>query len=67
MALSAGVVVLFDQVSETQMRAGQMLGGATMVAFLAAPMFRHQAWAIRLVITCLYIACVLGFLLYFLV
>jgi hypothetical protein len=59
--------MLLDQISETQIRAGQALGGAAMVAFLAAPMFRRQAQAVRLVVAGVYIAGVLGCLLYYLV
>jgi hypothetical protein len=58
--------MLLDHVTETQMQAGRVMAGAAMVAFLGAPLFRRQAQAIRLVVTCLYVAGVLGFLLYFL-
>jgi hypothetical protein len=58
--------MLLDQVSEPKMQAGRVLAGAAMVAFLAAPIFRRQAQTIRLVVTGVYIAGVLGFLLYFL-
>ena len=58
--------MLFDQISETQMQAGRILAGATMAAFLAAPMFRRQAQAVRLVVAGVYIAGVLGFLVYYL-
>jgi len=58
--------MLLDQVSETQMQAGRLLMGATMVAFLAAPLFRRHGLAIRWVVASLYIAAVLGFLAYFL-
>jgi hypothetical protein len=64
-ALSAGVTVLLDQVSDTQLQAGRILAGAVMVAFLGAPfVFRRRAQAIRLVVTVIYIAAVLAFLLY---
>ncbi len=53
--------MLLDQVSETQLQAGRVLGGA---AFLAAPLFRRQAQAVRLVVAGVYIAGVLGFLVY---
>jgi hypothetical protein len=56
--------MIFDQATVAQMRAAQILGGATMVTFLAASRFRRHQWKIRLVITCVYIACVLGFLVY---
>jgi hypothetical protein len=35
--------MLLDQVSETQLQAGRVLGGAAMAAFLAAPLFRRKA------------------------
>jgi hypothetical protein len=57
--------MLLDQVSETQLQAGRVLGGAAMAGLLAAPMFRRQAQAVRLVVAGVYIAGVLGFLLYY--
>jgi hypothetical protein len=56
--------MLFDQATDAQMRAAQIFGGATMVGFLAAPMFRRQAQTIRLVVAALYFAGVLGFVAY---
>ena len=58
--------MLLDQVSETQLQAGRVLGGAAMAAFLAAPLFRRQAQAVRLVVAGLYIAGVVGLLVYYL-
>jgi hypothetical protein len=58
--------MLLDQVSETQIQAGRVLGGAAMAAFLAAPLFRRQVQAIRLAVAGVYIAGVLGFLVYYL-
>ncbi len=57
--------MLLDQVSDTQLQAGRVVGGAAMAAFLAAPMFRRQAQAVRLVVAGVYIAGVLGLLLYY--
>jgi uncharacterized membrane protein YadS len=57
--------MLLDQVSETQLQAGRVLGGAAMAAFLAAPMFRRRAQAVRLVVAAVYIAGVLGLLFYY--
>jgi hypothetical protein len=57
--------MLLDQVSETQLQAGRVLGGAAMIAFLAAPLFRRQAQAVRLFVAGVYIAGVLGFSLYY--
>jgi hypothetical protein len=59
--------MLLDQVSETEIQAGRVLGGAAMAAFLAAPLFHRQAQAVRLVVAGVCIAGVLGFLLYYLV
>jgi hypothetical protein len=56
--------MIFDPATDTQMQAAQIFGGATMVAFLAAPMFRHQAQRVRVAVAALYIAGVLGFLVY---
>ncbi len=58
--------MLLDQVSDSQIRAGQFLAGATMAAFLAAPLFRRYARAIRLTVAAIYIAALVGFLLYYL-
>jgi hypothetical protein len=46
------------------MQAARIFVGATMVAFLAAPMFRHQAQRLRMAVAALYIAGVLGFVAY---
>jgi hypothetical protein len=58
--------MLLDQVSETQMQAGRIMAGATMAAFLAAPLFRRQARTIQLVVGTVYIGGMLGLLMYFL-
>jgi hypothetical protein len=58
--------MIFDTVSATQMQAARILTGATMVGFLAARLFRGQAQRIRLAVASLYIAGVLGFVLYLL-
>ncbi|HEY4040552.1 MAG TPA: hypothetical protein VGM32_01770 [Rhodopila sp.] len=58
--------MLLDQVTETQIQAGRILGGAAMVALLAAPMFRRRAQTIRLIAAGVYIAALAGFVLYFL-
>ena len=58
--------MIFDLATETQMQAARIFGGATMVAFLAAPMFRHQARKVRMAVAALYIAGVLGFMVYML-
>ena len=59
--------MIFDLATETQMQAARIFGGATMVAFLAARMFRHQAQRVRIAVAALYIAGVLGFMVYVLV
>lgn len=56
--------MLFDPASETQMRAAQILGGATMAAFLAAPLFRRRAGQVRITVTGLYIAGVIVIIIY---
>jgi hypothetical protein len=56
--------MLFDQATDAQMEAARLFGGATMVAFLAAPMFRGRAKTIRVVVAGLYILGVLGFVVY---
>jgi hypothetical protein len=56
--------MLFDQVSDAQMRAVQIFGGATMAAFVAAPIFRHRAQRVRVAVAGLYFVGVLGFVVY---
>jgi hypothetical protein len=58
--------MIVDLATQTQMQAARIFGGATMVAFLAAPMFRRQAQRVRVAVAALYIAGVLGFLVYML-
>ena len=63
-ALAPWGSMLLDQVTDTEMRAAQIIGAFTMVGFLAAPMFRRRAQTVRLVLAGAYVACLLGFLLY---
>lgn len=56
--------MLLDQATDTQMQAAQVVGGATMAAFLAARIFGHQAQRVRIVVAGLYIAGVLCFVAY---
>ena len=56
--------MLLDQATDTQIQVAQVISGATMVAFLAARMFRRHTQAIRLAIAGCYIACILGFVMY---
>ncbi len=58
--------MLLEQVTDRQMQAGQFLAGATMAAFLAAPLFRRYAQPIRLTVAAIYLAALLGFLVYYL-
>ncbi|MDR3532275.1 MAG: hypothetical protein P4L90_17195 [Rhodopila sp.] len=58
--------MIFDQVTDTQMQAARILSGATMVAFLAAPLFRRGARTIRIAVATVYILGVLGFIGYYL-
>lgn len=58
--------MIFDQATDAQMQAARIFTLVTMAAFVAAPMFRQRAKMVRLVTAGLYIAGVLGFLLYFL-
>lgn len=59
--------MIFDQVTPAQMRTAQVMSGVAFAAFLAAQMFGPRAGMIRMAVAGLYIAGVLGFLLYFLV
>lgn len=56
--------MLLDQATDVQMQAARVFGGATMVALLAAPLFRRQARRARLVVAGVYIMVVLGFVAY---
>lgn len=59
--------MLLDLVSASQMRAGQVVTGLTMAAFLAAPVFGKSATNIRIAVTGLYILAGLVFLAYLLI
>jgi hypothetical protein len=56
--------MILDPATNTQMQAARIFSGATMVALLAAPVFRHHARKIRMTVAMLYIAGVLAFLAY---
>jgi hypothetical protein len=54
--------MLLDQATGAQMQAARILTGATMVGFLAAPMFGRRARLVRIMVAAVYLACVLGFI-----
>jgi hypothetical protein len=56
--------MVFDLATDTQLHAARIFGGVTMAAFIAARMFRCQAWTVQLVVATLYIVGVVGFALY---
>ena len=56
--------MIFDLATDTQMQAARIFGGATMVAFLAVPIFRRQAHRARMTIAVIYFAGVTGFVIY---
>jgi len=56
--------MLFGQVTTREMQAGQLLTGATMAAFLAAPLFRRHAGRLRVAITVFYILGIIAFAVY---
>jgi hypothetical protein len=56
--------MLGDLATDTQIKVAQVISGATMVAFLAARMFRRHTKNVRLAIAGCYIAGVLGFVMY---
>jgi hypothetical protein len=58
--------MLLDQVTDAQMQAGGLVMGATMAAFLGAAWVPRYGRAIRAAVVVIYLAAVLGFLLYFL-
>jgi len=56
--------MLLDQVTDAQIRSAQIITGVTMAAFVAAPVFGLQARRIRIAVTGLYLAAVVGFIVY---
>jgi hypothetical protein len=59
--------MVLDQVTDTEMQAARILGGATMAAFIAAPVFRRQAQMVRIIVASVYFAGVLVFTVYVLI
>jgi hypothetical protein len=59
--------MVFDQATDVQIRAAQILTGTTMVVFLAARMFGPYAQRVRIVVAALYFAGVLAVVVYVLV
>jgi len=58
--------MIFDQVTDTQMQAARLFGGATMAGLLAAPIFRSRAPTIRVALAGVYIAGVVSVTIYLL-
>jgi hypothetical protein len=58
--------MLLDQVTDTQMRAASLGMGAAMVAFIGSRWLPRYGSSIRLILTGVYLAGVLGTVLYFL-
>jgi len=56
--------MLFDQVTPAQMQAGGVLTGVTMAGFIAAPLLGQHGQLVRIGITAVYIAGVVGFAIY---
>jgi hypothetical protein len=56
--------MLLDQVTDAQMQAASVLGGAAMAAFLGARFFPQRAQLVRIVVVCVYVAGVAGFVAY---
>jgi hypothetical protein len=56
--------MIFGQATDAQIGAARILGGATMVTFLAARIFGRQARRIRIAVSVLYLVGVLGFVAY---
>jgi len=57
--------MLFDQVTTNEIRGATLLTGATMAGFLAARFFRGRARTIQVVVAGIYLAGVLGFIVYY--
>jgi hypothetical protein len=58
--------MLLDQATDTQMRAGSLVMGATMVVFIGSRWMPRYGQSIRLIVAGLYPAGLLGALVYFL-
>jgi hypothetical protein len=58
--------MLLDPVTDVQMRAASLVMGATMVAFIGSRWLPRYGSSIRLIVAGIYVAGVLGALLYFL-
>jgi hypothetical protein len=59
--------MVFDQVTDAQMQAARVLSGATMAAFIAAPiLLRRRARTVQVVVGSIYFAGVLAFVAYLL-
>ncbi len=56
--------MILDQATAAQMDAARILAGATMVAFIGARVFGKYAATIRIVVGGLYVAGILGLLLF---
>jgi hypothetical protein len=59
--------MLFQPVSAAEMHAARIITGATMVGMLGAPIFGRRARQARITFAILYIAAVLGFIVYHLI
>ncbi len=59
--------MLLDQATNAEMQAVHILMGASMAGFLGASLFRRQAPWLRWAIAGVYLAAVLGFVVYVLV
>ena len=53
--------MIFDHVTPQEMQAARVVTGAAMVGLLAAPIFGRRAGQFRIAVAGLYIACVIGF------
>jgi hypothetical protein len=59
--------MIFEPVSAAEMRAAQIATGVAMAGFIGAPVFGRWARQVRIAVTVIYIAAILGFLVYHLV
>ncbi len=58
--------MIFEHVTPQEMQAAQIVTGATMVGMLTARLFGRHARTARLMIAALYLAAIIGFVLYYL-
>jgi hypothetical protein len=58
------MIMLLDQATPAELQAASLLTGTTMVAFLAAGLVRGRGQMLRMALAGIYLAALLGFVIY---